>query len=301
MSAHFAKVDEGMAAMVASKRKSINISRNAERCSLRRRNLGEEMGEAAQQTAAEAAKKRKVEQTIARSVAPSASPWSGVASRAHSAGPPPKPMPGGSRGGVGAAARGQPRQAYSQTDLRRRVVVRRLPQVMRARLPHVMPELFSFVVPWLVRIQGPTSATACTIVLDIEALATAALERHREKRFKGIFAEGGAATPLVVQPDRERWLQNLLTMQWPVVQYLRTLPAIEDATCSKFRVGAKRYIKAHINEEGKDVLRFVGMGVYEEADEEGPKLNCWLSFAPQEDCEDVANDVRRVIGLAPEG
>lgn len=53
------------------------------------------------------------------------------------------------------------------------------------------------------------------------------------KPFEGLFAAREVAAPLVIQPDRERWLQKLLSMQWLVVEFLRALPTLEGATCSK--------------------------------------------------------------------
>lgn len=144
---------------------------------------------------------------------------------------------------------------------------------MRSRLPELMPELFAFVGSGVLSVKGPVSGTAFTLVLDSEMLASTVLRRHRAKPFEGIFGVGAAAQPLVIQPDRERWLQKLLSMQWPVIEFLRALPTVEDATCKKYRVGARRYVKLHVIAEGQEILRFVGTGEFEEVDAESPEPN----------------------------
>lgn len=169
----------------------------------------EDMGETAKQTAAKVEKKRKVEPQRASGASQSASTWADAASRASSAGASSRDSfgPSGLGGGGSSAGGGPPNQPRS--DLRTQVAVKRLPQVMRTRLQVLMLELFALSGSGLVRVQGPPSGTAFTLVLDSEMAAAAVLRRHRSKPFEGA---GAPAVPLVLQPDRKRWMQTLLTM-----------------------------------------------------------------------------------------
>lgn len=66
------------------------------------------------------------------------------------------PLPGRVRGLRVAAAL----EGMAERDLRPKVAIKRLPQVMRDRLPTLMPGLFELVGPDLQLVQGPTSITA---------------------------------------------------------------------------------------------------------------------------------------------
>lgn len=157
--AHFAKVDEGLAALAAHQAQVDKDFEELRSLLQAKTQLGTEMSQSADQAEAKADKKRKVEQAGASGAAPSASPWGGVSSQFGNAGLPLRPSPGQwvQRGAADATGSGPPGQAQSQAGLRCRVVVQRPPQIMRSRLPQLMPELIVFGGSGLVRTQGPAS------------------------------------------------------------------------------------------------------------------------------------------------
>lgn len=55
-------------------------------------------------------------------------------------------------------------------------------------------------------------------VFNSEDTVASLLRVRREAPSTGVFEEGGAAIPIASQPDRERWLQKYLTLQWPVLE-----------------------------------------------------------------------------------
>lgn len=212
--------------------------------------------------------------------------WATVAGRA--------PMGGPSVAGATSSAAGK--SGGARDDGRReRVVPKRLQPVMRDRLPVFLPSLFAHVNDSVVRVQGPTSGTRFTLVLNSEEVATALLQLRQETPFTGVFEPEGPAVPVTLQLDRERWLQKYLTMQWPVLEYLRTLATIENASMNKFRVGDRRHAQIYVKEEGREVLRLIGVGEYKEYSEDGPEPN---EFVPGEGVGEVGKGVRRAMGLA---
>lgn len=75
--------------------------------------------------------------------------------------------------------------------LRARVVLKRLPPVMKDRLPILLPGLFGFLGIDLVRVQRPISGTSLTLVLNSDDKVTAFLRSHKEEALIGTFESGG--------------------------------------------------------------------------------------------------------------
>lgn len=120
---------------------------------------------------------------------------------------------------------------------------------MNSRLPALMKDSCDFLFGDLVRVQGPEPSTAFTFAITSEAVVSAVLQRHRNALFVGCF-NGSAAVPLVVMPARETWLQKLLTLEWPVLEHLRGMQGVDDATMNKFRLGDKQFLNVHIPSRG---------------------------------------------------
>lgn len=72
-------------------------------------------------------------------------------------------------------------------DLKMRAVLKRLPRVMRDRLPGLAQKLFGFVKDEFVRIQGPSTGTSFSLVLRSDEAAMNILRRHHERPFVGVF------------------------------------------------------------------------------------------------------------------
>lgn len=115
---------------------------------------------------------------------------------------------GRQRGPRGVGAR--QKVAAAAGDRRCRFVVKRLPQVVRNRLPRLPQELHDFV-----RAQGLQSARAFTFVVSSEFIVPHMLWKHRVRPSRGKSEQIGKPTHLVITPDSEKWLQKLLTMQVP--------------------------------------------------------------------------------------
>lgn len=166
-------------------------------------------------------------------------------------------------------------------------MLKRLPAGKRGRLSALMPELLAFTKDTLQRVQGPPGGTSFALVLNSEEAAIELLRVHKEKPFTGVFEAGGEAIPIAIQPDRERWLQKYLTLQWPVLEHLRGLPAEENTSMNKCRMGDKRQVRIYGKEENKEILRLVGTSEYKELNEDGPEPNEWVSFTPGEGVGEV--------------
>lgn len=252
-------------------------------------------------------KKRKVAAASAADAAGAAVPsarhggdcpsssWAQAAGRQPASG---TPFAAPSRAGSSGDVKAPHGQAARDEDIRARVVLKRLPPVMKDRLPSRLAELFACMGDDLLRVQGPQSGTSFTLVLRTADRATALLRRHKESAFTGTFESGGSAVQLNLQPDREVWLRKLLTLQWPVLHFLRSLPTIENASMTKYRVADRRFVRIYVKEAGRDILREVGNAEYREVTEDGPEPDEWVSFTPGEGTGEVAAGVRKAMGLA---
>lgn len=258
-----------------------------------------EMPAASDEAASAAEKKRKLAQQGA-GVSASQSSWADAAAKANAQG---QQAGRGGQPRAGSAGVPRARQASAPQDdesLRTKVVMKRLPPVMKERLPALCPQLFDFIGQDLVRIQGPGSGTLFKIVLATEAKAAAVLKRHKEQPFTGVFEPQAPEVTLSLQPDREVWLRKLLTLQWPVLDYLHSLPTVENASMTKFRRGERRYVRIYVKEASRDVLREVGIAEYREISEDGPEPDEWLSLSPGEGSSEVFEGVRRAMNLGGE-
>lgn len=74
----------------------------------------------------------------------------------------------------------------------------------------------------------------------------------------GVFEKRGEEVKLIIQLDREHWLQKVLILQCPLLDYLRSLPAVVSPTMTKFRLGDKRQVLIFMKEMGKEVLHVMG-------------------------------------------
>lgn len=161
-------------------------------------------------------------------------------------------------------------------------------------------ELHAFMPSWAMLLcgsKGQLLLRPSHVVLASEAAAAAVRQRHRERPFIGVFEVGGVAVkPLVVQPDRERWRQNLLTLLWPVLGFLRRPPAVKDATMGKHRVDQRRHARIQVKKQGKEVLRPVGTAERRVLSEDGPEPNERVSFSASEGRGEVARGIRAATG-----
>lgn len=200
------------------------------------------------------------------------------------------------RGGNGGGGDGH-RDGGDGGDIKCRFVVKRMPQVMKGRLPSLLPGLYEFLGDDLVKVQGAMSSSAFTFVVSSASVVDRVLAKHKIDPFMGKFGEGDAV-PLVVMPDRPRWVQKLLTMEWPVIQHLKNMSGVEDASMNKFRDGARRGMRIYVRPVGKEIFQLVGTGYYREVSELGPEPNEWLSFEPAPEFVEAAGGIREAMSLA---
>lgn len=108
-------------------------------------------------------------------------------------------------------------------------------------------------------------------MLNSEETAATVLRRHKEQTFTRTFEPGGERVQMNLQPDREKWLRKLLTLQWLVLDFLRLLPNVENASMTKYRIGEGRSVRIYAKGEGQDTLREVGVAECREVNEDGPE------------------------------
>lgn len=193
--------------------------------------------------------------------------------------------PAGGGGGAGA------RRDGGDSSIKCRFVVKRMPMVMKSRLPSLLAGLYELMGDGLQRVQGGASGSAYTFVMSSPDLV--------DRVLLGTRRSPSWASSMT---ERWRWLSCQTGLggfrsssQWNG-QLLRI---------SRVSAGSKTHrwsnfvnVSIYVRRVGKEVMTKVGVGYYREVSESGLEPNVWFSFTPEAEFVVAAGGIRESMSLA---